>query len=129
MGAANAARIGVGNIRSSEMGVASYTSTANDFNRRLADTQVKLDNLNSPAIFTIKKNSSVMKNLSKWITDAHLLDENRKLDMPLLLIDDEADYASINSKAHRDETTTTNRLIREILSKFNKSTYIGYTAM
>lgn len=128
MGAANAARIGVGNIRSSELGVASYTSTANDFNRKLADTQVKLDNLNSPAIFTIKKNSSVMKNLSKWITDAHLLDENRKLDMPLLLIDDEADYASINSKAHIDETTTTNRLIREILSKFNKSTYIGYTA-
>ena len=125
---AQAARIGVGELRDPAKGVATYTSSANDFLKTIADMGVKLNNLSDPAIFTVKKNTSVMKNLSKWITDYHLLDEETKLDMPLLLIDDEADFASINSLAHRDKITATNRSIREILSKFNKSTYIGYTA-
>jgi len=128
VGAQEAARIGVGKIREQEKGVATYTSTAGDFNRVVANQGIKLNSLSDPAIFTVKKNTSIMKNLSKWITDMHLLDEDSNLDMPLLLIDDEADFASINSKAHRDDITATNRSIREILSKFNKSTYIGYTA-
>lgn len=128
MGATEAQRIGVGEIREANKGVATYTSTAGDFNRGQANSGVSLENLSEPAIFTIKKNTSIMKNLSKWLTDAHLLDDEKKLDMPLLLIDDEADFATINSQAHRDQITTTNKFIREILGKFNKSTYIGYTA-
>ncbi len=123
-----AARIGVGKIRDSEKSVATYTSTADDFRRDYADLGIKLNNLKSPAIFTVKKLKPILSNLSNWITNSHLLDENTKLDMPMLLIDDEADYATINSKAHREEITATNGLIREILSKFNKSTYVGYTA-
>ena len=86
-----AARIGVGKIRDSEKSVATYTSTADDFRRDYADLGIKLNNLKSPAIFTVKKLKPILSNLSNWITNAHLLDENTKLDMPML-IDDEADY-------------------------------------
>ena len=51
-----------------------------------------------------------------------------RIDVPLLLIDDEADNASINTLKNPNETTRINGLIRDILGKFNKSSYIGYTA-
>lgn len=47
---------------------------------------------------------------------------------PLLLIDDEADNASINTKKNPNETTTINRQIRQILQMFQKRSYVGYTA-
>lgn len=50
------------------------------------------------------------------------------IDQPMLLIDDEADNASINTKYNKEEVTTTNRLIRELLNTFHRSCYVGYTA-
>ena len=47
---------------------------------------------------------------------------------PLLLIDDEADHASINTKKDDLDPTMTNRRIRELLTEFPKSVYLGYTA-
>lgn len=58
-------------------------------------------------------------------------------DVPLLVIDDEADYASANTKEYRDDLgeidpdadpTRTNELIRKLLNLFEKSAYVGYTA-
>lgn len=46
----------------------------------------------------------------------------------MLMIDDEADNASINTKKEDNDPTQTNRRIREILSLFDKSCYVGYTA-
>ena len=54
--------------------------------------------------------------------------------VPLLVIDDEADNASINTKDRRgkagDETDVTaiNGRIRQLLDAFDKSAYVGYTA-
>ena len=81
-------------------------------------------------IFTVKKNTSILKNLYEWIKTKHMLDieENKKLDLPLLFIDDEADFASVNTKAHRDDITATNKYIRQIIGLFNRSTYVAYTA-
>jgi len=95
-----------------------------------------------PIILVIKKNVSILGNLIAWIPsvigqiDA---DGNRVIkDIPLLLIDDECDFASINTKEpERDnegkiveewDPTKTNRLIRQLLKLFEKSAYIGYTA-
>ena len=65
-----------------------------------------------------------------WIKKQHYLNpsEQKVLDQPLLLIDDEADYASINTKSHKSEVTLTNDLIRKLLALFSKSTYVAYTA-
>ena len=56
------------------------------------------------------------------------VEEGKKLDLPLLFIDDEADFASVNTAAHRDDITATNRYIRQIINLFNRSTYVAYTA-
>ncbi len=47
---------------------------------------------------------------------------------PMLLIDDEADHASINTNDQNLDPTRTNQLIRKILSLFAKSSFVGYTA-
>ena len=46
----------------------------------------------------------------------------------LLLIDDEADNASINTKYSKDEITKINGQIRDLLNMFHRSCYVGYTA-
>lgn len=106
------------------------TTTKGDFNASFADRfGVKLDT-ETPVVFTIKKHTSVMKTLCNWIEKAHYLNvkEGKVLNHPMLLIDDEADYASINTKSHKNEVSLTNDLIRQLLSLFSKSTYVAYTA-
>ena len=49
------------------------------------------------------------------------------MDVPMLVIDDEADNASVNSGTQFD-VRTINRLIRTLLNLFNQNTFIGYTA-
>jgi hypothetical protein len=122
-------RIGVGKYRPED--VATVTSTIGDFNRNTANNLgIALNSLSDPIIFTVKKNTSILKNLFEWIKTKHMLDveEGKKLDLPLLLIDDEADFASVNTAAHRDDITATNRYIRQIINLFHRSTYVAYTA-
>ena len=45
----------------------------------------------------------------------------------MLVIDDESDYASINTKEEEDPTTI-NRHIRKLLESFQKGSYVAYTA-
>ncbi|MDA7861484.1 Z1 domain-containing protein [bacterium] len=106
------------------------TSTIGDFNKGFADRYGTKLTGNDPVIFTIKKHTGVMQRLFKWIKGYHYLDPEtgKKLEGPLLLIDDEADYASINTKHHKDEVTRTNESIRQLLSLFKRNTYVGYTA-
>lgn len=123
--------VGVGSIRDKNRKVATVTSTKNDFNASIA-TGLGIDfkDLASPIVLTIKKNTRILDNLNRWIRDRHMLDVEKgvKLDMPMMLIDDEADYASINSQHHKNKITTTNKSIRELLSYFHKNTYVAYTA-
>ena len=121
--------IGVGEWRPER--VSTMTTTESDFNRTTANNlRINLHDLNVPIVFTIKKLTPILKNLFEWIEEFHSLDaENgKKLDLPMLLIDDEADYASINTRAHRDEITATNKYIRKLRGLFNRSTYVAYTA-
>ena len=121
--------LGVGEWRPER--VSTMTTTESDFSRRTANNlRINLHDLNVPIVFTIKKLKPIMKNLFEWIEEFHSLDpENgKKLELPMLLIDDEADYASINTKAHRDEITATNKYIRMLRGLFNRSTYVAYTA-
>ena len=67
----------------------------------------------------VKKNAAVLKRLDKWLQPA--VKQRALGDVPTLVIDDEADQASV-------ETRIINPLIRGIIAKLPKSTYIGYTA-
>ena len=122
-------KIGVGIHR--DQIVNTLTSTEGDFNKTLAKTLgINFHSLSDPLILTVKKNTSIMRNLFEWIRDFHNLDleAGEKLSLPLLLIDDEADFATVNTRAARGQITKTNEYIRSILSLFHKSTYVGYTA-
>src|SRR5206468_476365 len=70
-------------------------------------------------------------NLFRWLYSHGTVDQNgdRKIrDKALLLIDDEADNASINISNDPANRSTINGAITRILSLFAKSGYIGYTA-
>ena len=73
-------------------------------------------------VFVIKKNKSVLESLIQWLTT------HPEIKGPLLLIDDEADNASINVKYAQDDVSVINGLIRRLLKHFGKSSYVGYTA-
>lgn len=105
------------------------TSATSDFNARIAE-QVggNITSFNVPVVLVIKKNSSTLKNLTNWLR-AHNTGWTKDLvDAPMLLIDDEADNASINTSKNPGEATRINTQIRELLNLFNRACYVGYTA-
>lgn len=121
--------IGVGKLSGTrrELKPVSLTTEDQDFNKRDADRLsqgLNFDNINAPVILVIKKNSSTLKNVIKWLKSQY---KNQIADHAMLLIDDEADYASINTKQEEDPTII-NKKIRELLNLFNKSSYVAYTA-
>ncbi len=86
----------------------------------------------NPVVFVIKKNKSILENLIDWFSkneNVRIADGSPKLfDVPALIIDDEADSASVNTTRDINDIKTINRLIRTLLNIFNQNTFIGYTA-
>lgn len=124
-------RVGVGNFRNHSKEVICFTSKDADFRKTTADQLgVSFNGVNQPVIFVVKKNASVLKTLFNWIVDKHNLDISRgkTISQPMLLIDDEADYASINTKHSKNDITAINEGIRKLLSTSSRTTYVGYTA-
>lgn len=120
--------IGVGRFDKSRRPV-TFTNSIKDFSKTLASgVGVPLDNLREPAIFVIKKNSSTLKNLISWLQEHNQRAGTSAIEAPMLLIDDEADNASINTAKGPDEATRINGQIRTLLKLFDHSCYVGYTA-
>ncbi|MCY3659426.1 MAG: Z1 domain-containing protein [Caldilineaceae bacterium] len=99
-------------------------SIANQFNVRLGG---------DPVIMVVKKNSSVLRNLTRWARSLSPLGTGETIpSTPILVIDDEADFASVNtrpaSSSDDEDPTVINGRIRELLNAFEQSVYIGYTA-
>ena len=125
---ATPAPIGVGVFRINNVNTG--TTTVEDFTSSFANSLGFSLHGADPVVFTIKKHTKVMDSLFTWIKEHHYLspEDGVRLESPLMLIDDEADYASINTKHHKEEVTRTNEYIRDLLSLFDRNTYIGYTA-
>jgi hypothetical protein len=102
-----------------------------DFNQKIA-TRLNIPIGKNPVVFVIKKNKSILENLIDWFSkdvNAKLIDGTPKLfDVPALIIDDEADSASVNASRDINEIKTINRLIRTLLNIFNQNSFVGYTA-
>lgn len=120
-------QVGVGSIDPNTSGWA-VTSTTSDFNAATAKKIVgQLSNINAPVIFVLKKNKSVLEKLEHWLRFYNANKTTKKIDLPMLLIDDEADNASVNTKKD-DEVTAINKGIRKLLVLFEKANYVGFTA-
>ncbi len=113
--------IGVGHY--SKLPIFSVTTTATDFQSSMKATNA---NVNTPIVLVIKKNVKILSNVYEWLNVPQLQNEEGLIDKSLMIIDDEADNASINTL--KEDVTSTNRGIRSILALFARSTYIGYTA-
>ena len=106
-----------------------FTTSQRDFNRTIADSiGIPLQNLSEPAIFVIKKNPNTLRNLIEWLTAHNAQQGTSTVREPMLLIDDEADNASINIRHGQNEVSRINGQIRELLRLFDRSCYVGYTA-
>ena len=106
-----------------------FTNRIKDFNKQTASAiGIRLANLKEPAVFVIKKNSSTLRNLIQWLRGHNGHYGVTSITEPMLLIDDEADNASINIGKSDDEVSRINGQIRELLGIFSRSSYVGYTA-
>ena len=107
-----------------------FTNTLRDFNKQTATSVgIPLINLRTPAIFVIKKNYNALGNLIEWLKEHNAQHSSAPLiTEPMLLIDDEADHASINTKTGQDKVSRINGQIRDLLKIFHRSSYVGYTA-
>ncbi|PDP82612.1 Z1 domain-containing protein [Prevotella intermedia] len=125
----NTTKIGVGLIPGFDNAIAnSYTTSLEkgDFTSRAANTAGFNFNVPQPILLVVKKNASVLNRLYKWLQTQTI---NEKItNKSLLIIDDEADNASINTNRKELDPTTINRNICSIISLFNRSAYVGYTA-
>lgn len=113
-----------------------------DFNRTVANS-LGINPGGRPLLFVVKKNVSVLRNLQSWVdrvADAKEAETDRPIvkNIPLLVIDDEADLASVDTRQQdfdekgqpdsEHDPTAINRSIRRFLFCFEKSAYVGYTA-
>ncbi|UXN76105.1 Z1 domain-containing protein (plasmid) [Devosia sp. A8/3-2] len=107
----------------------SLTNSIKDFNKATATTNTsQIGSYNVPVILVIKKNASTLKNSVEWLSEHSTSSGSEMVEQPMLLIDDEADNASINIKHGKDEVARINGQIRELLGLFRRSCYVGYTA-
>jgi len=122
-------KIGVGLIPGFENAIAnSYTTSLEkgDFTSRATNTAGFNFNAPQPILLVVKKNASVLKRLCNWLQTQAT--NNKITNKSLLIIDDEADNASINTNRKELDPTTINKNICSIISLFNRSAYVGYTA-
>jgi hypothetical protein len=109
--------------------VALFTSVATDFRvQTLRSLNLSLKNFNGTALFVVKKNKSVLDALYKWLVSNNTNQSSNLIDLPLLLIDDEADNASVNTNSEDKNPTAINAAIRQILRCFTRASYLGITA-
>nr|WP_314531856.1 Z1 domain-containing protein [uncultured Pseudomonas sp.] len=115
-----------------------------DFNNAIARHFHGISPEERPWLFVVKKQKTVLTALLDWIqkrvADSADASDGRKLvtKLPLLMIDDEADNASVDTgeQMFNDDGTpdeehqpkTINRLIRQLLHAFSRKAYVGYTA-
>ena len=132
----NIKKIGVGLFRSSDSKTpTSFASRDDDFRGDKNKTIATLGSQSSICVFVIKKNKIVLEKLYNWLRDLNANAEDGLIHHPLLLLDDEADNASLNTRKKDGKKETDNlnpnainKGIRKILNLFYTSTYVGFTA-
>lgn len=119
-------RIGVGEINK-QIRLMTFTSTRYDFKSAIIENVgLSLDSCKDTALFVVKKNKKILENLEQWLID-HNANENGKIDSSVLIIDDESDNASVNTK-EEENPAAINKCIRNLLKCFMRESYVAVTA-
>lgn len=104
------------------IGLTDETTDFGSYKSNASSTLGKIGN--QKVLCVVKKNKSVLEKLLRWIGSA---DKISLANCPVLVIDDEADQASI-SPAFAERRTVINNLIIRTLQTLPRSAYVGYTA-
>lgn len=108
--------------------IAAFTSVSKDFDINvLKSNDLNLQSVSDPVVLVVKKNKRILNNLIKWLAKSRD-DATGKIMLPMLLIDDEADNASVNTKNEDDNPAAINACIRQLLHEFYQASYLGITA-
>ena len=139
-------RIGVGKLFGQEhLPVQSLTSRLDDGDFKTAMAAGMLVDIGTvPTILVVKKNATILRNVVQYFRSSPLAKKDPAKGISViervssLVIDDECDYASVNTKevpldedGNRSEDydpTRINGLIRQLLMIFQQRAYVGYTA-
>ena len=120
-------RVGVGKY-DKQLLASSYTTQSSDFVGQKDSIFVSLEAQRSVVLFVVKKNVSVLTKLHNWLKYNNYDHSEECVNAPLLLIDDEADNASVNTSKDETNPTKTNAIIRKICNLFKTASYVGFTA-
>ena len=120
-------RVGVG-LDNKPLFAKAMTSRKRDFTGDIDTIADSLANNNQAIVFVIKKNTTTLQKLTKWLVKLNADPSTGKINEPMLMIDDEADNASINTSKDKEDPTKINKLIRKLANIFTKSNYVGFTA-
>lgn len=119
-------RVGIGLKLESTASVASTTTVLTDFRKSAAEAMNIQAGESLSVVFITKKNKVVLGRIADWLESQMV--SGVKLKQPLLFLDDEADYASINTNKEDEDPTAINQAIRRILATSSRNAYIGFTA-
>lgn len=120
------ARVGVG-LDGKPLYVTAVTSREDDF---VGSKNKIMQSLESSKVILciVKKNAKVLEKLYNWLYKINIDEKIGKIPYPMLMIDDEADNASINTHKPEENPTVINEWIRKLLKIFTKTSYVGFTA-
>ncbi len=99
------------------------TNSVDDFKTYVKNISQNPNDFTKPVILAVKKNGPILTSVCKFFKNCR--------NKSILIIDDEADNASINTKSTRKDpnlATTINAKIRKLLSYGDNVSYVGYTA-
>ncbi len=124
--------MGVGCLKQLSIEGLTYSDEKKDYGdmKKYFSSHTLNESLN-PIVAIVKKNKSVLKHLHKFLMSSQSsCYTNGKLDIPVLIIDDEVDQASVDTKNSDtiEDASAINGMIRTILDGLNRYSYVGYTA-
>lgn len=116
-------KVGIGKIDGT-LNANLMTTVRGDFNSQRRTAGVTWLDSGLPTVFVIKKNAKLIDNVARYIrTQA----SQGQINLPLIVIDDEADWGTPNTGSDTDPTRV-NESIRSLLDVSKKSSYVGITA-
>lgn len=102
-----------------------YALTDKERDFRADGNGVFLARHGAKALAVVKKQQNRLGELKKYLSS---IPQDVLRRVPILIIDDEADQATPNTKAASEEISRINELLRDIWELIQTGTYIGYTA-
>lgn len=114
---------GVALVRTGGTQIETWTTVQDDISTNNA---IGIKNLDKPVLLVVKKQKDVLPKLIDLLRNSII---HSQMSPPVLIVDDEADQASVDASGNsKEDMTKINGYIRELLSLFNQKSYVGYTA-